>query len=104
MGLVRDPLADLRRRLGRAKRPPSRVRAIVHAWWAEQGFDAMPESTGKRVALALLEKPAPLKRAGILVLGDLLGDSLRAPDLASFARLYALGHFATAADNDAFAT
>ena len=105
MGLVRDPIADLRRRLGRRSRPHARVRAIVRAWWSEQGFDEHPAAVGKRVALALLERPtAQDKLAGILVLHDLLGDQLRAADLTAFARLYAAGHLADTVVNDAFAT
>jgi hypothetical protein len=105
MGLVRDPIADLRRRLGRRSRPHGRVRAIVRAWWSEQGFDEHPTAVGKRVALALLERPtAQDKLAGILVLHDLLGEALRAADLTAFARLYAAGHLADTVVNDAFAT
>lgn len=105
MGLVRDPLADLRRRLGRSRRPPSEVRAIVRRWWREQSFAELPAAVGKRVACALLEhRSAQGKLAAIYVLGDLLADQLRTSDLATFARLYAMGHLATEAVNDAFAT
>lgn len=105
MGLVRDPLADLRRRLGRSRRPPAQVRAIVRRWWREQSFGELPDAVGKRVACALLEHPSPPgKLAGIYVLGDLLADQLRPSDLATFARLYQRGHLANHAVNDAFAT
>ncbi|MBL9017450.1 MAG: DNA alkylation repair protein [Myxococcales bacterium] len=104
MGLVRDPLADLRRRLGRTRRTPAQLRAIVRRWWRAQGFAELPDAVGKRVACALLEKRGSLKHAGIVMLADPLGDSLRASDLASFERLYAAGQFSAAADNDAFAT
>jgi len=97
MGLVRDPLAVLRRRLGRR----TRVEAIVRAWWAEQGLAELPGAAGKRIALALLEQRArSAKLAGIYVLEELLGDQLRASDLVLFARLE-LGDRAL---DDAFAT
>jgi hypothetical protein len=105
MGLVRDPLADLRRRLGRARRPPGQVRAIVRRWWRDQSFGDLPDAVGKRVACALLEQRPPAgKLAAIYVLGDLLAEQLRPSDLATFARLYGLGHLASDAINDAFAT
>ena len=105
MGLVRDPLADLRRRLGRSRRTQAQLRAIVRRWWREQGFAELPDVVGKRVAYALIEhRSQPGKLAAIYVLGELLADRLRPSELATFARLYAMGHLANDAVNDAFAT
>lgn len=110
-----DPVADLRVRLSREPTdqarafwarylkgagtfhgvPMARVRAIVRAWWIDQGLDIHPASVGKRVAIALLEQAmVEEKLAGILVLQDLLGSHLRTPDLQEFARLFAAGHLA----------
>lgn len=86
----RDPIADVRRRLGRAPRPPAKLRAIIRGWWSDHGFADLPASVGKRVALALLERRAVEDQlTGIIVLQLPLGEQLRASDLASFARLFA---------------
>lgn len=103
MVVLRDPIADLRRRLGRQSKPQAKVRAIIRAWWADHGFDEHPAAVGKRIALALLERRTHEdKLAGILVLHELLGDQLRVADLSSFARLFAANHIADAAVADAF--
>lgn len=89
----RDPIADVRRRLGRGPRPPAKLRAIIRAWWSEHGFAELPASVGKRVALALLERRAVEDQlTGIIVLQLPLGEQLRASDLPSFARLFAKPH------------
>lgn len=82
-----DPVADLRRRLSKSTSP-----ATVRAWWKEHGFADHPAAVGKRVALALLaQRRTDEKLAGILVLGELLGDQLRATDLSAFAQLFEAG-------------
>lgn len=108
-----DPLADLKRRLGRAVTdrarafwtrylrgtakfrgvPMAKVREHVHRWWLEHGLGEHPATVGKRIALALIEQPmAEDKLAGILILQELLGDQLRAGDLPAFAALFDAGH------------
>lgn len=113
MGSVRDavdpldPVADLKRRLGRAapryRRVIARarglalstVRTCVRVWWRDHELGDHPATVGKRIALALLEQPiAEDKLAGILVLQEMLGDQLRGADLPAFARLFADGHLA----------
>lgn len=110
-----DPVADLKRRLGRAATdrarafwarylrgtatfrgvPMAKVRELVHRWWGDHGLGAHPAAVGKRIARALIEQPMTEdKLAGILVLQELLGDQLRAGDLPGFARLFAAGHLA----------
>jgi 3-methyladenine DNA glycosylase AlkD len=110
-----DPVADLKRRLGRAATDRARafwarylrgaaqfrgvtmaaVREHVHRWWSDHGLGEHPATVGKRIALALIEQPMTEdKLAGILVLQELLGDQLRAGDLPAFARLFAAGHLA----------
>ncbi len=101
----RDPIADVRRRLGRAPRPPAKLRAIIRAWWGDHGFADLPASVGKRVALALLERRAVEDQlTGIIVLQQPLGEQLRASDLASFARLFTRPHLDDAMVVDMFAT
>jgi hypothetical protein len=93
-----DPVADLHRRL--ARRPG---KATVHRWWDDHGLGAHPAAVGKRVALALIEqRGADDKLAGVLVLHELLGDQLRASDLATFEKLFALGLLEDGAVVDAF--
>jgi 3-methyladenine DNA glycosylase AlkD len=95
-----DPVADLRRRLRRGRQ----LRAIVHRWWNDHALAGHPATVGKRIALALLEqRPAELKRAGMLVLEELLADHLRASDLPVFARLFGDGQLADWETVDAFA-
>jgi len=101
----RDPIADVRRRLGRAPRPPAKLRAIIRAWWSEHGFAELPASVGKRVALALLERRAVEDQlTGIIVLQLPLGEQLRASDLPAFARLLAKPHLDDLMVVDQFAT
>jgi 3-methyladenine DNA glycosylase AlkD len=90
--LMLDPVADLYRRLRAARRRTvsSSTRALVTRWWADHGLAEHPVAVGKRVALALLEQRGLEDRlAGIFVLAELLGDQLRASDLADFATLFA---------------
>lgn len=95
-----DPVADLRKRLARR---PGAGGALIRAWWADHGLAAHPAAVGKRVALALIEqRAAAAKLAGIQVLSGLLGDQLRAADLAAFERLFAGGHLGDGALVDAF--
>lgn len=91
-----DPVADLKRRLGRVRGAPiARIRTCVRAWWTEHDFDKCPATVGKRIAVALLEqRTIEDKVAGISILQDLLGDQLRVTDLPAFARLYGGGHLA----------
>jgi 3-methyladenine DNA glycosylase AlkD len=110
-----DPVADLKRRLGRAATdrarafwtrhlrgtarfrgvPVTKVREHVHRWWIDHGLGDHPAAVGKRIALALIEQSMTEdKLAGILILQELLGDQLRAGDLPAFARLFADGHLA----------
>lgn len=110
-----DPVADLKRRLGRAATdrarafwtrylrgtarfrgvPMAKVREHVHRWWSDHELGDHPAAVGKRIALALIEQPMTEdKLAGILILQELLGDQLRAGDLPAFARLFAAGHLA----------
>ncbi len=83
-----DPVADLKRRL--VRKQPIAIRALVEHWWNEQGLAQHPAAVGKRIAFALLEQKAVMhQRAGIVVLGELLADHLRAGDLAALERLFA---------------
>ena len=102
--VARDPIVDLRRRLGREPRTQAKVRSIVRAWWSDHGFAEHPASVGKRVALALLEcRALEDKLAAIIVLTELLGDQLRTSDLPGFARLFAAGHLEDPVVIDLFA-
>ncbi len=95
-----DPVADLRKRLARR---PGAGGPVIRAWWADHGLAAHPAAVGKRVALALIEQRAvAAKLAGIHVLRELLGDHLRAADLAAFERLFASGHLDDGSLVDAF--
>ena len=95
-----DPVADLRRRLARAGRL---AKPTVHRWWADHGLGAHPAAVGKRIAFALLEQRAAAdKLAGIFILRELLGDHLRASDLASVEQLLAAGHLEDTTICDAF--
>jgi hypothetical protein len=93
MVVAKDPIADLRRRLGRQSKSHAKVRAIVRAWWNDHGFADHPAAVGKRVAFALLERRTlEDKLAGIIVLHELIGDQLQASDLASFGRVFGARH------------
>lgn len=97
-----DPVADLAGRLVRRGRPA--LRTIVIRWWSDHGLAVHPAAVGKRIALALVERPhADAKLAGIVVLHELLVDQLRASDLASFETLFATGALADDAAVDRFA-
>lgn len=112
---MKDPVADLQRRLARAANskarafwsrylrgtarfrgvPMAKIRGCVRAWWTDHELADHGAAAGKRIALVLIEQPMTEdKLAGILVLQDQLGDALRASDLPSFARLFATGHLA----------
>ena len=102
---IRDPIADVRRRLGRAPRPAAKLRSIIRAWWSDHGFADLPASVGKRVAFALLERRGACDQlTGIIVLQQPLGEQLRASDLPGFARLFAKPHLDDAMVVDMFAT
>jgi hypothetical protein len=119
MGKVRaplDPIADLQYRLAQATTDKGsaywsrqlegapakfrgvtmhRLRTSVHAWWMDNDLEDTPASVGKRIGIALIEKPmVEDKVAGMIVFQELLGDSLRAADLSEFARLFSDGHLA----------
>jgi hypothetical protein len=131
-----DPVADLRQRLARDGAPSERtesapvataLRSIVRRWWSDHGLASHPATVGKRVALALIDRPRAaeltasaqrrstrrhlgaaartrrsLQLSGIIVLHELLADHLRASDLPRFAELFAHGAFDDAAIVDAF--
>jgi 3-methyladenine DNA glycosylase AlkD len=101
-GLALDPVADLSRRL--ARRPQRPLAALVLAWWSDQGLAQHPTAVGKRVALALLERPTTSEKlAGIMVLHQALADHLRASDLSAFEALFASGALADGSVVDWFA-
>lgn len=84
-----DPVADLIGRISRGQR------RAVQTWWADHELAAHPATVGKRIAFALLAQPSTAtKRAGIVILGELLGDQLRAHDLPVIAHLFVDGHLA----------
>lgn len=97
-----DPIADLRRRLGRRQR--TALRTLVLRWWSEQRFAEDPTAVGRRIAFALLEHAhTETKLAGVVVLHELLADQLRASDLPAFEALFASGTLADGAVVDGFA-
>jgi hypothetical protein len=97
---AQDPVADLKRRLKLEGLPASlaKVRRITKAWWKHHGFAKQIETAGtaevgKRVGVILLEQSmAEAKRAGIVVLGELVGEHLHSLDLSAFASLLARDH------------
>lgn len=101
-----DPVADLKRRLARFRGAQvAKVRSIVRMWWAEHDFDKCPATVGKRIAIALIEqRMVEDKLAGMLILGELLGDQLRVTDLSVFAPLFEDAHLDDAIVVDWFAT
>lgn len=94
-----DPIADLRRRLART---PRAVRRVTRAWWSEHGFadqiaSAGSAEVGKRVGMILLaQRSLDLKHAGMIVLGELLGEQLHDSDLGALGALLHDGHLAEA--------
>lgn len=102
-----DPVADLRRRLRGVA--PSAIRRITRAWWAQHGFVAQIEAAGsaevgKRVGTILITQRSPAcKRAGIVVLGELVGAHLHRADLDVLGALLRDGHLAEASLVEAFA-
>lgn len=113
--MVKDPVADLQRRLARASNskarafwsrylrgtarfrgvPMAKVRSCVRGWWTDHELAAHGAAAGKRIALALIEQQMTEdKLAGILILQEQLGDALRGGDLPAFARLFSGGHLA----------
>ncbi|CAN5916364.1 hypothetical protein BH11MYX3_BH11MYX3_16310 [soil metagenome] len=81
------------------------MRSIVRGWWSDHGLADHPATVGKRIALALLErKTIEDKLAAIIVLGELLGEQLRASDLPGFARLFVRRHLEDDVIVDAFST
>jgi 3-methyladenine DNA glycosylase AlkD len=99
-----DPVADLKRRLGRASTDQARVRSCMHRWCSDHDLADHPAVVGKRIAIALIEQPMTEdKLAGILMLQEVFGDQLRAADVSAFARLFARGHLADATIVDWFA-
>jgi 3-methyladenine DNA glycosylase AlkD len=101
-----DPLADLRRRLGRGPTritAPGKIRTVVRAWWRDHALADHPATVGKRIAFALIEQRlVEHKLAGISILQDQLGEHLRSTDIVGFARLFATGHLADWPIVDAF--
>lgn len=89
-----DPVADLKRRLARARNPSiTKVRTCVRAWWTDHDFNNCPGTVTKRIARTLIEQRLPEhKLAGITVLHELLGDQLRVTDVVAFAQLFEDGH------------
>lgn len=102
--LVLDPVADLSRRLARGpKLGSAALRTSVLGWWSEHGLAEHPTAVGKRIAIALLERPRTrIKQAGMIVLEELLADQLRATDLPAFEPLLSGGALADAGLVDRF--
>lgn len=106
-----DPVADLKRRLAKEGLPASfaKVRRITRAWWKQHGFaeqiaSAGTAEVGKRIGTILIAQTmAESKRAGIVVLGELVGDHLHSLDLAALGALLRDGHLAQPALVEAFA-
>ena len=97
-----DPVADLVRRL-RINRSDL-ISACVRRWWRDHGFATHPAAVGSCVALALIEqRRRDAKLAGIMILGELLADRLRASDITAFERLFDGGHLADTELVDRFA-
>ncbi|MFN0251634.1 MAG: DNA alkylation repair protein [Kofleriaceae bacterium] len=102
-----DPVADLKRRIARA---PRAIRRLTHAWWQDHGFaeqiaSAGTAEVGKRVGIILIkQRSEQLKRAGMVVLGELVGEHLHTLDLEAFGSLLHDGHIAEPALVEAFAT
>jgi hypothetical protein len=101
-----DPVADLKRRLART---PRALRRTTRVWWKEHGFaeqiaTAGTAEVGKRVGIILIKQRSELlKRAGIVVLGELVGEHLHHLDLATLGSLLHDGHLSDALA-EAFAT
>jgi 3-methyladenine DNA glycosylase AlkD len=99
--LALDPVADLGRRL--ARRRGTSLRACVLRWWTDHGLAEHPATVGKRIALALFEHPrADARQAAILLLHELLADSLRPSDLPAFEALFVHGALAEGSVVDSF--
>lgn len=105
-----DPVADLRRRL--AREAPSSlpaIRRITRAWWKRHGFAeqiaaAGSAEVGKRVGMILVaQRGYACKRAGLVVLGELVGEHLHSLDLDALAALLRDGHLAEPTLVEAFA-
>jgi hypothetical protein len=101
-----DPVADLKRRLSRARGASiTKVRSILRGWWGDHELADHPATVGKRIALLLIEaRRTEEKAAGILILQDQLGEQLRIADLPAYARLFRDGHLGDAVVTDWFAT
>ena len=106
-----DPVLDLQRRLAKEGLPASfaKVRRITRAWWKHHGFDdqiatAGTAEGGERIGIILIaQRLAESKRAGIIVLGELVGDQLHGLDLGALGSLLHDGHLAQPALVEAFA-
>lgn len=106
---VLDPVADLKRRLAREELASlAKIRRITRAWWKHHGFaeqiaTAGTAEVGKRVGIILIkQRPEGAKRAGIIVLGELVGDQLHSLDLGALGSLLEDGHLAQPALVEAF--
>jgi 3-methyladenine DNA glycosylase AlkD len=75
--------------------PMAGVREIVHGLWRDEGLDARTREEQLDAVLALFAQPyAEDKLAGILVLAELLLDTLGAEDVPFLARPFERGHVA----------
>ncbi len=94
-----DPVADLKRRLART---PHALRRTTRVWWKDHGFaeqiaSAGTAEVGKRVGIILMKQRAALvKRAGLVVLGELVGEHLHNLDLPALGALLHDGHLTDA--------
>lgn len=106
-----DPVADLKRRLRREGATTlSAIQRVTRAWWRQHGFPAQIEAAGtaevgKRVGIILIGQRGDIvKRAGIVVLGVLVGEHLHNLDLGALGSLLHDGHLADSPLVEAFAT
>jgi hypothetical protein len=110
-----DPIADLRQRLFRGHLPAAfpKVRRITRDWWKHHGFaeqiaTAGTAEVGKSVGIILMKQSAqPIaeaRRAGIIVLGELVGEHLHSHDLPAFEALFRGGYLADPKMVEEFAT
>lgn len=105
-----DPVADLKRRFGRENAASlGSIRRITRAWWKHHGFAEQIASTGtaevgKRIGLILItQRHVACKRAGIVVLGELVGEHLHSLDLPGLEYVLRDGHLTDAALVKAYA-
>jgi 3-methyladenine DNA glycosylase AlkD len=73
--------------------PMGGTRAVVHAWWRDEGLGELTAAAQTKVALRLFEEePTEDKLAGVLALSEILLSHLSKKNLPAFARLFAQGH------------